>query len=214
MAYFRPENKFPDRVFGGFSRALENPGACSLDTMAYLPYTSLSLKADLPEEWVLEDCSPMQLWELERFYRNRSGGLLLDILNLGKEDRGEEPLESLYERLGFKRGWETFSLTHGNELCAVLIADRSNFGFNLSELLNSIKVVVTNPEKLPWEVLSSAILQLTPGYNMDRVPILFYPHEYVTDHRIPHEKVYQLWILDVNHGDDYLEYMQKRFRIV
>ncbi len=214
MAYFRPENKFPDRVFGGFSRALNNPEGCSLDTMAYLPYTTLSLGADLPEEWALEESSPMDLWELERFYRNRSNGLLLDILDLGKEDRGEEPLERLYERLGFERGWGAYSLTSENELCAVLIADRSDLGFNLSELLNSIKVLVTNPEKLPWEVLSSAISQLTRAYKMDRVPVMFYPYEYVTDHGVPHEKQYQLWILDVNHGDDYLEYMKKRFRVI
>jgi hypothetical protein len=214
MAYFRPENKFPDRVFGGFSRALDNSEGCSLDTMAYLPYTSLSLGAKLPEEWMLEGSSPMHLWELERFYRDRSGGLLLDILDLGKEGRGEEPLEKLYERLGFERGWGAYSLTHENELCAVLIAEKSNLGFNLSELLNSIKVLVTNPEKLPWEVLSSAILQLTQGYSMDRVPIMFYPYEYVTDHGIPHEKQYQLWILDVRYGDEYLEYMKKRFRVI
>jgi len=214
MAYFRPENKFPDRVFGGFSRALENPEACSLDTFAYLPYTSLSLGTDLPEEWALEESSPMHLWELERYYRNHSGGLLLDILNLGKDGSGEEPVERVYERLGFERGWGAYSLTHENELCAVLIADKSDLGFNLSELLNSIKVLVTNPEKLPWDVLSSAIAQLTRGYNLDKVPILFYPYEYVNDHNIPHEKQYHLWILDVNYSDDYLEYMQKRFRVI
>ena len=36
ICYFRPENKFPDRVFGGFSRDFNNPQACSLDLFAYL----------------------------------------------------------------------------------------------------------------------------------------------------------------------------------
>ena len=213
MAYFRPENRFPDRVFGGFARDLKDPRGCSLDTFGYLPYTSLTLGTSLPEGWMLEECGPRDLWELDGFYRNHSGGLLLDILNLKGEEREEEPLEALYARLGFQRGWTAYSLAQEAELCAVLIANKSDLGFNLSELLNGITVLVTNPEKLPWEVLSNAILQLTKEYPMDRVPIMFYPFDYVTAEGIPYEKQYELWILDVNYGNEYLEYMQKRFRV-
>ena len=31
MVYFRPENRFPDSVFGGFARSKENTGVCSMD---------------------------------------------------------------------------------------------------------------------------------------------------------------------------------------
>jgi len=48
---------------------------------------------------------------------------------------------------------------------------------------------------------------------MDRVPILFYPFDYVTARKIPYEKQYQLWVLNVQHGNEYLEYMKKKFGI-
>jgi len=213
VSYFRPENKFPDRVFGGFARDLENPRGCSMDLFYYLPYTSLSLCTKLPITWSLQESSASDLWELHRFYNHYSGGLLLDALDLEKKEPVEEPLEEIYNRLGFLRKWRTYSLSHNGELNAVLIVDQSDLGFNLSELLNGIKILVTNPEGLPWSILSVAIAQLTGVYHMKRVPILFYPAEYVQNKRVPYEKQYQAWVLDVRYGNEYMEYMQKRFRI-
>ena len=213
VSYFRPENKFPDRVFGGFARDLENPRGCSMDLFYYLPYTSLSLGTKLPIRWSLQESSGRDLWELHRFYNHYSGGLLLDALDLEKKEPVKEPLEEIYNRLGFLRKWRTYSLNHDGELNAVLIVDQSDLGFNLSELLNGIKILVTNPEDLPWNILSIAIAQLTGVYHMKRVPILFYPIEYVQNKRVPHEKQYQAWVLDVRYGNEYMEYMQRRFRI-
>lgn len=213
ICYFRPENRFPDIVFGDFARALKNPRGCSMDLFSYLPYTSLSLGAQLPEGWSLKEWSTLDLAKLDRFYNHYSGGLLLDALGLGQECSGDEPLEETYSRLGFLRKWRVYCLKHKRKLNAVLIADQSDLAFNLSELLNSIKILVTNPEDLPWNVLSIAISQLAGIYHMDRVPILFYPFDYVTANKIPYEKQYQLWVLNVQHGNEYLEYMKKKFGI-
>ena len=213
MCYFRPENRFPNSVFGGFARYLKNPRGCSMDLLSYLPYTSLSMGAPLSKEWSLEECSSMDLWDLNRFYRYCSGGLLLDALGLDQEELDDEPLEALYSRLGFVRKWKAYSLKHKGELNAVLVVDQSDLGLNLSELLNGIKVLVTNPDGLPWKVLSVAIAQLMGAYHKDRVPVMFYPSEYVKAHKVPHEKHYQLWILNVQHGNEYIEYMQRKFRI-
>jgi len=213
MSYFRPENKFPDRVFGGFARSLNNPKGCSVDIFAYLPYTSLSLGARLPDGWRLRECSALDFWELNRFYNHSSGGLLLDAMALGKEDSDDGSLEKVYERLGFLRKQKAYSLTSGGELKAVLIANQSDLGFNMSELLNSINILVTDPEVLPWNILSIAISRLTGVYHMDRVPVLFYPFDYVKIENVPYEKQYQAWVLNVRYGNEYMEYMQKRFRI-
>ncbi len=213
MCYFRPENRFPNIVFGGFARYLKNPRGCSMDLFSYLPYTSLSIGTPLSKEWSLEECSSMDLWDLNRFYRYRSGGLLLDALSLDQEEFDDEPLEALYSRLGFVRKWKAYSLKNRGELHAVLVVNQSDLGLNLSELLNGIKVLVTNPDGLPWNVLSVAIAQLMGDYHKDRVPVMFYPSEYVKAHKVPHEKHYQLWVLNVQHGNEYIEYMQRKFRI-
>jgi hypothetical protein len=213
MCYFRPENRFPNMVFGGFARYLKNPSGCSMDLFSYLSYTSLSIGTPLPKEWSLEECSPMDLWDLNRSYTNHSGGLLLDALGLDQEVFDDESLEALYSRLGFVRKWNAYSLKHEGALNAVLIVNQSDLGLNLSELLNGIKVLVTNPDDMPWNVLSTAIAQLMGVYHTDRVPLMFYPAEYVKTQRVPCEKHYQLWILNVQHGNEYIEYMQRKFRI-
>ena len=213
MCYFRPENKFPDRVFGGFARELNNPRGCSLDLLAYLPYTRLSLGAPLPDHWSLSPCTERDLWEFERHYNHYSGGLLLDALSLRHGVVGKESLEDVYRRHGFLRKCEAFALHENEKLKALLIANQSNLGFNLSELLNGITVLVTDPQGLPWTVLSTAIAQLTKGYRLEKIPVMFHPFRYVETSAVPFEKRYQLWVLNVNYGNEFMEYVQKRFRI-
>ncbi|MFQ5888199.1 MAG: hypothetical protein ACE5HY_05835, partial [Candidatus Hydrothermarchaeales archaeon] len=55
--------------------------------------------------------------------------------------------------------------------------------------------------------------KLTAGYEMEKVPVLFYPFEYVQAQEVPYEKRYQLWTLNVRYGQEYMEYMQQRFKI-
>jgi hypothetical protein len=213
MSYFRPQNKFPDRVFGGFARAFRDPQACSLDLFTYLPYTKLNCESRLPEGWTLTLCSLFDLWELNRFYSNYSGGLLIDAMGIGQTDPQEGSLGQVYDRHGFFRKWTAYSLKHEEELNAVLIVDQSDIGFNLSELLNAIKIVVINFDDLVWNVLSMAIEQLTHNFDTEKVPILCYPFEYVESRGIPYEKQYYAWVLSVRHGKEFMEYVYNKFRL-
>jgi hypothetical protein len=213
MCYFRPQNKFPDRIFGSFARALNNPQGCSMDLFKYIPFSSLSLSKELPKRWLLKPSSAQDLWEMNRFYSHYSNGLFLEALGLGPEHSGDESLEEIYRRLGFLRRLKVYSLRYRDRLNAVLMVDQSDMGFNLSELLNSIKVMVINPEGLPWNILSIAIGQLTSAYHMERVPILFYPFHYAQASNIPYQKQYQVWILNVRFGDHYLHYLQQKFKM-
>ena len=214
MCYFRPENKFPDRAFGGFARALQDPKACSLDLLAYLSYPTRSLGTRLPRGWFLRESSELDVWKLNRFYNYSSGGLFLDALDLENENTTDEPLEEVYKRLGFIRKWTAFSLTYKDELNAVLIVNQSNLGLNFSELLRGIKVIVTNPESLHWNVLSIAIAQLTGIYRANKIPVLIYPFDYVKARNIPYEKQYQLCILSVMYVNEYMNFMENRFKVV
>jgi len=214
ICYFRPENKIPDRIFGGFARELNNPKGASLDLFSYLTYLTDSPISRLPEGWSLTESTAMDLWELERFYRHRSGGLLMDALNLGKRVREGESLEEVYAKLGFIRKCSAFSLKYNGELKAVLIRNQSDRGLNLSELLNSLKILVIDTEELPYLVLSVAVAQLMNAYNnVASVPILIYPSDYVETNNVLSEKNYQMLIIDVRYVNEYLEYIEKHFRI-
>jgi hypothetical protein len=210
MCYFRPDNVFPNMVFGDFAGALKNPQGCSLDRFAYLPYLKPSRVSRLPEGWLLQKTSRLDLLELTRFYRFHSGGLLLDAFGLEQMDMGSESLEEIYRRDGCKRRFTLYSLTRDGDLIAVLIANQSDLGLNLSEFLNGIKILMTK-EAVNWEILSSAIAQLSPTYNINKVPIMIYPFEYVEASGIPYEKQYLLWILNLGYGNEYFEFMRRKF---
>jgi hypothetical protein len=213
MVYFRPENKFPDRVFGGFARSKENTGVCSMDLFGYLPHSGLSMAIKLPPGWSVSECSAIDLWELNVFYRNYSGGFFMDALGLTHKDRIEKSFEETYRRLGFLRKWKAYSLKYKEKLEAVLIVNQSDFGLNLSELLNGIKVLLIDPEHLSWPILSRAIGNLLREYRMEEVSIMFFPADHAKSMSVPYQKEYQLWIYDARFVDQFVQYMKRKFRI-
>ena len=213
ITYFRPENKIIDRIFGGFARYLNNPQGSSLDLFSYLVVPKELTNSELPGNWSLRECTTMDLWKLGLFYKYQSGGLLMDVLGLGEENPNNS-LETIFNRQGFVRKLKAYSLIRNDDPAAFLIANQSDLGFNLSELLNGIKIIVTDPEFLPWDILTTAISQLSDSYGTDKIPLLIYPTDYAERQNIPVEKQYQLWILNLPHyGPEYLEYMERNFRM-
>ncbi|MDA8126889.1 MAG: hypothetical protein M0009_17095 [Deltaproteobacteria bacterium] len=212
--YYRPENGFPNLFCGGFAKDINNPQICSLDLFAYQNYERSDPSLPLPKEWQLTNLTPGHYAALERFYRTHSGGLLLDVLRLDQTTEGEEPLSMAYQRQGFLRQCSAYALTYQEELKAVLIVNRSDFGFNLSELLNGIKIIVTDSATLPWKILTSALSQLMSAYPTETVPLLIYPAEYPAEQKISIDKRYYLWALDVQHGPELMKYSENKSRLL
>ncbi|MDQ1331541.1 MAG: hypothetical protein QG578_1809 [Thermodesulfobacteriota bacterium] len=213
ICYFRPENKFPDRVFGGFARELDNPGACSLDLFAYLKLPAISSEKDFPDETFIRKSTPVDLWELEQFYRHNSGGLLMKILNTGSGNSSDESLEKIYERLGLLRSWQIFSLIHKDNLKAVFIVEQSDLAINMSDLLNCIKVLVIDSNWFSPELLFIAATKLGTVYNLDNITLLVYPAAYIESSGISCKKHYQLWIKDTRYSGQFMDYVQGKFRV-
>jgi hypothetical protein len=214
MCYFRPENKFPDRLYGDFTKVIGNRRACSLDTFTYLLHPAHSSEGQMPRGWSLQKCSKQDQWELSRFYNHHSGGLFLDILYPKQKSPNSESVETLYRSSGLTRKWRAYSLNCHNKLKAVLIVNQSDPGLNFSELLNSITVQVLDSENLPWEVLSAAINQLTFVYKKEKIPILIYPHDYLDEKIILHDtKKYMLFVLESPLIRDFAQFLQQRFKI-
>lgn len=213
MCYFRPENVFPDRIFGGFSRKLNNPGACSLDLFSYSTYNIKQSQNRLPDEWLLKKSSTSELQELEYFYNHHSGGLLLKVLGTGSENQSDDSIEKVSGRHGFLRTWHFFSLINRENITAIFIVNQSNLGLNLSELLNSITIIVIDSEGLPEKIFSLAVEQLSKFYQTDKIPLLIYPSSYAETKEIPYEKKYRLWILSTNHINAFMEFTQRKYRM-
>lgn len=215
MSYYRPENRFPDRLFGGFARQAESPGIASLDLFAYLAIPGNIATPELPGDCTVHEMTPLEIWEFERFYNHHSGGLLADVFDFGgRHYRGRESLEDVSRRFGFLRSWKAYSLLRKGALVAVFVVNRSTFGINLSHLLNNIMVLVMDEELPPGVLLYSVVKTLSGTLDLDKTPLLLYPSEYAVHHNIACEKFYQLWILDVKrHIYDFMEYTRNRFRM-
>jgi len=212
LVYFRPENKFPDRVFGSFTRDPENAGICSMDLFSYITVQKDNHSAEMPAGWSLSECSSLNYWELKRFYRHYSGGLLLRAMNLEEEGSTEESLETVYHRLGFFRRWRKVCLSCRGQINAILVMNQSDLGINLSELINGIKVMVIKPDGLPWEVLRRAIDRLTGVYDTEKIPVLIYPAAYVKNNDVSYEKEYQVCVCDARYVSRFMQHLQRKFR--
>jgi len=212
MCYYRPDNKFPDRVFGGFARNLNSACGCSLDLFAYLAFPAAG-GGTLPKEWTLTEATPGELDELRLFYRHVSGGLMLDVLDLERKQKGIPALEESFARLGFLRRWKALALRRDGRLAAVLIPNRSDLGINLSELLNSITILVVDPDLAERDILYAAISGISGDYNLDKVPLLIYPRSEADRMDIPYEKLYSLWIMDTRFANHLMEFVRRKFRV-
>ncbi len=149
ICYYRTDNKFPSRVFGGAAKNIKNPKICSVDDFAYFHYKNiLGINNRLSEPWQLTETSYEELVELESFYENESGGLMMPAMDLVPERDDFDELVREYQKLGFKRRRLLFSLKKNNMLKAVAMVDISDVGLNLSDLTNSIKIFVIDPNGL------------------------------------------------------------------
>jgi hypothetical protein len=209
FCYFRPENRFPNRVFGGVFKSVGDPKGCSLDTFAYFHCRKTSNdESGLDRPWDLMEAQSEDFIELQNFYEFSSGGIMLDAMELDEDDAIEE-LSMEYQQLGLKREKHVFSLKRDGKLKAVAIINISDVGLNLADLTSNIKVIVVDSSELTKDILYSALSQLSKKFEQDEIPILVYPVSYVENNSIPYEKLYHLWALNMQYTDHYFKYIDE-----
>jgi hypothetical protein len=210
MCYFRRENRFPCRVFGGVTADIADPKGSSIDAFAYL---------HLPEE-AGGQSEPFQLFpagaeefaELGRRYEDASGGLLLDALDLRSPAEPDPGLSAEYARQGFKRERQVYCLKDEGRLLAILLVTISDLGLNLSNLTNCVHAIVVEPELLGARTLFSALRVIGAHHGAERLPVLVFPEDYLDRKAVPYEKKYSLWVLDTSYSDGYFRSVRNTFR--
>jgi len=210
FCYYRPENRFPARVFGGSARNIGDRQGCSTDTFAYYHFhSSFGSHAELPAPWQLVKTDKQDLLQLERQYRHNSGGLMLKALNLEPEAEHLGSLISAYTQSGFMRGRYLVSLKRGNTLKAIFMLNIADVGLNLSDLTNSITAIIIDAKNLSKEILHNALATQMEVYAQDEIPVLLYPQSFAADAGLSTEKEYVLWILNMRYTDIYIRYMHR-----
>lgn len=210
MCYYRPENRFPRRVFGNVARDIGDPKGSSVDPFAYLRLPAQN--GDCPDPFQLFPLRDGDTEELVRSYGKASGGLTLEALALGRMDGPDAELTAEYRRQGFKRDRQIYSLMCRGRLAAVIQMTVSDLGLNLSNLTNCMHVFVLEPERLAPLTLFTALNTLREHYPNEDPPVLVYPEDYLDRYSVPYEKKYVLWVLDTSYSDGYFKSVRDTFR--
>ncbi|WP_291315536.1 pilus assembly protein PilZ [Desulfuromonas sp.] len=207
--YFRPNNRFPKRFFGGFTQKVADPKKCSIDPLAYFPFHASSPQAwDSTGPWEVARVQADDLRALESIYEKESGGLMLSALDLKSNRESRETLSEEYRKIGFRRENLLFSVKKNDDLKAIMMVNLSDIGLNMSDLTNCIHVFVLDPEDFPKERLFWMLSVLSVKFNQDEIPVLVYPRTYADSQSVPYEKTYNIWVLNLQHTDLYMEHME------
>lgn len=205
--YYRPGNRFAAKTFGGAARALGNR-RCSIDAFAYFHLREAAPPAPLPGGWSLRAAAGSDLAALRDAYVRESGGLMIEALALREEDRdAETALSHEYARLKFTRARRLFALRRGNSCIALIAANRSDLGLNLSDLTNGLQVFVLRPDALPASVLLNTLATLAAPYQPGGASVLLHPRRYADEQGVAYDKTYELTVLDLEHIGPLLDFV-------
>ena len=215
FCYYRPENKFPNHVFGGAAKNIQNPKKCSIDQFAYSHFKNdRHSDRKLPACWELEPVTENHLRDLECYYEETRGGLMTQALDLGVDDREISGTVVAYAELGLVRARHLYALKMQEKLKAVIMIDVADIGLNMSDLTNSVKFIVLDKQGLSYPIIRSSLLNLFDKFQIDEMPVLIHPAESADDLGAPSEKIYNLWIFDLNYTDDYFRYLKRLFKFL
>jgi len=213
IGYFRTDNKFANRVFGGAAKNIKDPKKCSVDAFAYFHYKDTSnIKHGVSGQWELAETRREDLVELENFYEHESGGLMLPALDLEPEMADLDELVKEYQKHGFKRKKLLFSLKMNKLLKAIVMVNISDIGLNLSDLTNGIKVIVLDSDDLSRGVLYWMLSLVTEKTGQENTSTLLFPAAYAEQKLIPFEKTYNLWVSRTQNSDEYFKYIDRLLR--
>jgi hypothetical protein len=215
ICYYRPDNKFPSRVFGGLAAHINNLKGCSLDPFAFLQVDRFRKPMQaLPRDWRLGPSQPSDLKDLAAFYEDASGGLAMRALDLEIDTWHSTTLSEEYASHGFTRGKHHFSLYHNDRLAAFFVVTVSDIGLNLSDLTHCIKVFILDQEATTPDRVNEVLSVLRIQFNQPSMPVLLYPVSYADTHSMPYSKQYVLWTLRT-HGqsDKYFQYLNRLLRL-
>jgi hypothetical protein len=105
-------------------------------------------------------------------------------------------------------------LKKNGQLKAVLVANLSDIGLNLSDITNCVKVFVTNKAEFSADILQAAISRVADITGKEDFPTLLYPAAFADEQKISYEKIYNLWVLNLQYSDPYFKYLGRLLRFI
>jgi hypothetical protein len=170
-------------------------------------------QGDMAGDWELTRATEADIIEYRGYYCKVSGGLLVDAMDLTPQGLDGQKLAKAYEDCGLKRQRHLYAIRYQKSLKALVDVQDSDLGLNLSELTNAIIVYILDEEAIHRDMIRFIVSALAIRYNKMQHPLLIYPNTYAVRYRLPVDKEYTLWALELKSGtEDYMNWMQRYCR--
>ena len=212
LCFFRPNNKFPQRVFGSLVPKINDRQQCSIDEFAYVHMDRGEKPADGNEGWTIADPENHDFQALTGFYQESSGGLLLEAMDILPHQSQNAHLSRAYAEIGIQREIRLKILKHHGKPAAFFILNTSDPGLNMSDLTNNLMIIVINAKLLSGKRLLHTAYSICSQAESAGSPLLIYPKEAAEQLEMNPEKAYEFWIIRSSLSDVYHEHVESLFR--
>jgi hypothetical protein len=213
FCYFRPENSFPAYVFGGAAANMNNVRACSIDSFAYCHYRGVVADGLLSPQWTIEECAAGDYRSLSDCYMNKSGGLMLDALDMGEGGADSTALADEFHSYGFIMERRHLAFKKNGETAAVMIVNSTDFALNLSDLTNALSIFVVRPDLFSERTMAELVGTLYARFGKKDLPLMIYPVDMGRQADFVFDKTYNLWILKTEYSDHYFRIINELLNI-
>ncbi|MFH1984287.1 MAG: hypothetical protein ABIL58_20790 [Pseudomonadota bacterium] len=213
--FYRPDNKFPHRVFGESARHAGDPSKSSLDQFAYGHFSQRDTGSrNLPQGWELVDAHLDDLLSLKVFYDSRSGGLMISAFDLMPDGEGFDELSMEYGRIGLTRRRQLFALRRESRLKVFFEVNLADNGMNMSDLMNCVRSFLVDTDDLNTEILAAALARLADHFVGGKMPVMAFPAEASALLPFTGSRRYVLWIMNLQHTDTYFAFVHRLARFL
>ena len=132
---------------------------------------------------------------------------MLEALDLKPDMAARNELAREYQKLGFRKERYLYALKKDGDLKALAMVNISDIGLNMSNLTNCPTVIVLDDD-VDRRILTSFMSFIATKYDGSDLPVLLYPATHAMKCSISSEKLYNLWILNMQYTDHYFSYLE------
>jgi hypothetical protein len=216
LNYHQAEKRFSYRVWEKVARRIDDPQSCYQYGFTYLRIPKTTTSQGLPQTgpYTLHPCRRRDLSLLQEAYQRDKGDLMLAALDLVPERLVANTLTDEYRRMGMRRSRRLFTIKNGSSLEAVCMVIQTDAGLNMSDLLDNIQVLVMPDSEMPAAVLQQLLQALAEPFEQEEVAVMLYPTHYAQDQFLDGHRQYNLWVLNTESSDAYVNYINRITRFV
>lgn len=205
VCFFRPDNLYPEILFGETQRMIGNPDICGMiDTdFCVLEAPVETLK---PKKKAGIQCAEAQaedLVRLERMLVDQGRYHLIRIEGLTAEGLTHLGVSAEYEKMGLYRKRRVFLARRSTGATVYAVCNYTSPGCNLSELTNSFQIYYDQKSAPDMDLINSLTSHVLVSYKATEMksPVLLLNPGQAMPEYFKKKRVYRYWFLDAAYFD-------------